>query len=96
MFVEFIRLRADLQVREYIAEWKCQAYNVKMSLQLDRISVRPRAIQTFTIPPFPKLPTWFVRQFKLEAYEGEVERWRQNAQNEIRTALQSIKSQSSE
>lgn len=57
------------------------------ALQLARISKRVRAIEDFTIPDLPKLPEWFVRQFKLEEYNGEQERWRQNVQTGVREAL---------
>lgn len=62
--------------------------------QLDRISVKPKAIESFTIPPLPKLPDWFVSKFDLRGWESEMENWRQNVQTGIRDALVSIKSQS--
>lgn len=61
------------------------------NLQLGRISKRVRAISDFTVPPLPQLPDWFVRQFKLEEYNGEFERWRQNVQTGLREALAAAK-----
>lgn len=63
-------------------------------LQLARISVKPKAIESFTVPALPKLPERFVRQWDLSAWEGELELWRNNLQTAIREALLSIKSQS--
>lgn len=64
-----------------------------MSLQLERLASKPQAIQTFTIAPIPRAPEWFVRQFKLEEWQADWERWRINTQNNIREALQAVQSQ---
>lgn len=65
-----------------------------MGVQLERISVKTRAIETFTLPDFPKMPQWVVRKFDLVEYEAQVELWRRNAQQGIRDALRSIQAQS--
>ena len=62
--------------------------------QLARISVKPKALESFTVPNLPRLPDRFVRQFDLKGWQDEMEVWRQNLQNGIREALVSIKSQS--
>lgn len=61
------------------------------SVQLARIAKKIRAIGDFTVQEVPKLPDWFVRQFKLEDYATEWERWRQNTQVQMRDALSSTK-----
>lgn len=60
------------------------------SLQLSRISKRVRAIADFTVQETPKLPEWFVRQFKLEEYNNAWERWRQNTQTQLREGLSAV------
>lgn len=60
------------------------------NLQLSRISKRVRAIQDFTVPEVPRLPEWFVRQFKLEDYNAEFERWRQNVQTQLREGFSAV------
>lgn len=62
--------------------------------QLERISAKIKAIQPLTIPPVPKLPERFVRQWRLEEFDAEWELWRQQAQEAIRDALRAIQSQS--
>lgn len=62
------------------------------SQQIERIAVKRKAVQTFALDTFPQLPEWFVRQFKLQEYETEVERWRQKSQQQIREALQAVQS----
>ncbi len=61
------------------------------SLQLSRIAKKVRAIPDFTLPPIPKLPDWFSRQYHFEQYEADWELWRQNAQTQIQDALQAAK-----
>lgn len=64
-----------------------------MSTQLERIALKPKAIQTFTLPEMPKMPQWVVRKFELTEYEEQMELWRRNAQEGIRSALQAVQSQ---
>lgn len=61
--------------------------------QLERIAVKTKAIQTFTLPDMPKMPAWVVRQFNLQEYEDQMEQWRRNAQEGIRAALMAVQSQ---
>lgn len=61
------------------------------ALQLARISKRIRSIPDFTVPEVPKLPDAFVRQFRLEEFSSEWERWRQNTQNGLKEALAATK-----
>lgn len=63
-------------------------------IQLSRISVKPKALESFTVPPLPKLPARLIAAFDLSGYENEMENWRQNLQTGIREALVAIKSQS--
>lgn len=65
------------------------------STQLERIAVKRKAVQTFTIPSVPRLPEWFIRQFKLDDWTADMEHWRRNAQESIRAALEAIKSDES-
>lgn len=62
--------------------------------QLARISIKPKAIESFTVPPLPKMPARIIAQFNLAGWESEMDNWRQNLQTSIREALLSIKSQS--
>lgn len=59
--------------------------------QLERIAVKAKAIESFTVPSFPKLPEWFVSRFDLRSFEAEVETWRQNTQTAIREGLLAAK-----
>lgn len=61
--------------------------------RVELIAVKKRAIQSFTLPEIPRMPAWVVRQFKLEEWEGEMEKWRRDAQEGIRDALKSIQSE---
>lgn len=62
--------------------------------KVELIAVKKKAIQSFTLDTFPRLPEWFVRQFKLQDWENEVERWRQKSQEAIRDGLLAVKSES--
>lgn len=64
-----------------------------MSTQLERIALKTKAIQSFVLPQIPKMPVWVVRKFELTEYEAQMELWRQNAQEGIRSALQAVQSQ---
>lgn len=60
---------------------------------VERIAVKKKALQSFVLPEFPRMPEWVVRQFKLEDWHNEMELWRRNAQEGIRDALKSIQSE---
>lgn len=61
--------------------------------RVELIAVKKKAIQSFVLPEFPKMPAWVVRQFKLEEWETQMEKWRRDSQEGIRDALKSIQSE---